>query len=55
MLAKLALRAAERGAIGIEQHRAGRGRALVDDDDLFGHIALPPSHLMTKEKGGDKA
>src|SRR3546814_9849626 len=54
MLPYLALRAAERGAVGGEQHRAGRGRALVDDDDLFRHGVHPLPFALSLSKRSEE-
>src|SRR3546814_8216541 len=43
MLPEFALRAAERGAVGREQHGAGGGGAFVDDDDLLRQSPIPSS------------
>src|SRR5690606_28440292 len=43
MLTELALRAAEGRAVGGKEHRAGGGRALVDDDDILGHSPVRSS------------
>src|SRR3546814_2364736 len=51
MLPDLALRAAERGAVGAEKHRARRRRALVDDDDLFRHGVHPLPFALSLSKG----
>src|SRR3546814_19961838 len=52
MLPDLALRAAERGAVGAEKHRARRRRALVDDDDLFRPGVHPLPFALSLSKTG---